>query len=91
MSTAPIRGAYLVNAPEQPGENRHPLRLLAGNGMRADVWTKVLQRFGPVQVIEFYGSTEGNIVLANLSALLSPSQNRDGSKEAHQEQRTAPV
>jgi len=58
---------YLVNAPKQPEENRHPVRLLAGNGMRADVWEQFTQRFGAVQIIEFYGSTEGNVVLANLS------------------------
>ncbi len=58
---------YLVNAPTMPGEDKHPVRLFAGNGMRADVWERLLARFGDVQVLEFYGSTEGNVALANLT------------------------
>jgi putative long chain acyl-CoA synthase len=58
---------YLVNTPVQPGETKHPVRLFAGNGMRADVWERLLARFGDVQVLEFYGSTEGNVALANLT------------------------
>ena len=58
---------YLVNNEPSPMERDHSLRLLVGNGMRADVWEQVLERFGRVRVIEFYGSTEGNVVLANLS------------------------
>lgn len=33
--------------------------------MRADVWRDFLNRFGDVKVVEFYGSTEGNIGLWN--------------------------
>jgi len=58
---------YLVNAPPKPLERSHAVRMFAGNGMRADVWERVLQRFGRVQVMEFYGSTEGNVILANLT------------------------
>ncbi|QDG49580.1 long-chain-acyl-CoA synthetase [Persicimonas caeni] len=56
---------YLVSAPEQPNEHRHPVRMFVGNGMRAEVWNKLVDRFGRVRVLEFYGSTEGNVVLAN--------------------------
>lgn len=56
---------YLVNAPEQPNEDRHPVRMFVGNGMRAEVWQKLIDRFGQVRVLEFYGSTEGNVCLAN--------------------------
>jgi putative long chain acyl-CoA synthase len=40
---------------------------LAGSGMRADVWRRLLERFGNVGVLEFYASTETNAVLANAS------------------------
>jgi putative long chain acyl-CoA synthase len=33
--------------------------------MRPDVWRRVVDRFGPVGVLEFYASTEGTAVLAN--------------------------
>lgn len=58
---------YLVNAPSKPIERSHSVRVFAGNGMRADVWERVLQRFGRVQVMEFYGATEANVILANLT------------------------
>jgi len=58
---------YLVNTPPADGEGDHSVRLFAGAGMKADVWEQLLQRFGDVQVIDIYGSTEGNVVLANLT------------------------
>ena len=38
-----------------------------GNGLRADVWSQLIHRFGRVRILELYGSTEGNVVLANLT------------------------
>lgn len=58
---------YLLSAPPREDDKRHPVRLLVGNGMRAEVWQEVLERFGPLRVLEFYGSTEGNVALVNLS------------------------
>ena len=58
---------YLVKAPAEPNESTHPVRLFVGNGMRTEVWNRLVERFGPVKVIEFYGSTEGNAILANVT------------------------
>lgn len=58
---------YLVKSAPQPSEKSHPVRLFVGNGMRPEVWKRLLQRFGPLHVIEFYGATEGNAFLANLT------------------------
>ncbi len=55
----------LVDAPHSPGDRNNPVRLFAGSGMRADVWRRLVDRFGPLGVLEFYASTEGNAVLAN--------------------------
>lgn len=55
----------LVDAPPIRGENNNSVRLFAGSGMRPDVWRRVVQRFGPVGVLEMYASTEANAVLAN--------------------------
>ena len=46
---------------------QNPVRLFAGSGLRQDVWRKVLDRYGPVGVLEFYASTEFDAVLANTS------------------------
>ena len=58
---------YLVNAPEVGGESDNPVRVFAGNGMRSDVWKRLVERFEPARVVEFYGATEGNAFLVNLT------------------------
>ena len=35
--------------------------------MPLGIWRRVRERFHPARVVEFYASTEGNVVLANLS------------------------
>jgi fatty-acyl-CoA synthase len=63
-------GRYLVNQPESPDERRHKLRLAFGNGLRPEVWEKVVGRFGVPRVLEFYGSTEGNVSMFNFDGQL---------------------
>jgi putative long chain acyl-CoA synthase len=55
----------LVDAPSVVGETNHPVRLFAGSGLRSGVWRRLVDRFGPVGVLEMYASTEANTVLAN--------------------------
>ncbi|HVI04369.1 MAG TPA: AMP-binding protein, partial [Enhygromyxa sp.] len=57
----------LVHAESAATAGNHSLRLFAGSGMRAQLWGELLERFGPIAVREFYASTEGNLVLANIS------------------------
>jgi len=56
---------YLVNCPEGPADREHKLRLAFGNGLRPDVWPDFQGRFAIPDVLEFYGSTEGNVSLFN--------------------------
>jgi putative long chain acyl-CoA synthase len=55
----------LVDAPPVVGEKNNPVRLFAGSGLRRDVWRRLVERFGPVGVLELYASTEASTVLAN--------------------------
>ncbi len=57
---------YLADAPEQPGEAAHGLRLACGNGLRDDVWERFQSRFRIPQILEFYAATEGNVSLYNV-------------------------
>jgi fatty-acyl-CoA synthase len=57
---------YLVNAPKNPRERAHRLRICCGNGLRADVWEKFQERFAIPRVLEFYAATEGNVSLYNV-------------------------
>ena len=56
----------LVEAPPQPGERHHPVRLFIGSGMPRGLWWRVERRFHPARVVEFYASTETGAVLVNL-------------------------
>jgi len=56
---------YLVTQPERPEERMHKLRLAFGNGLRPDVWERMVQRFRIPRILEFYGATEGNVSILN--------------------------
>ncbi|MGH6951399.1 MAG: long-chain-acyl-CoA synthetase, partial [Vitreimonas sp.] len=56
---------YLVNQPPHLKERAHHLRLAFGNGLRPEVWEEFQQRFGVGRILEFYGSTEGNVSMFN--------------------------
>jgi putative long chain acyl-CoA synthase len=56
----------LVEAPAQPGERHHPVRLFIGSGMPRGLWRRVQTRFRPARVLEFYASTEAGAILVNL-------------------------
>jgi fatty-acyl-CoA synthase len=56
---------YLAAQPPGPLDRGHHLRLAFGNGLARDVWTTLQDRFGIPEVLEFYGSTEGNVSMFN--------------------------
>jgi fatty-acyl-CoA synthase len=56
---------YLVNSPPHPKEREHKIRTGFGNGLRPDIWQQFLDRFNIPKLVEFYGSTEGNVSCAN--------------------------
>ena len=58
---------YLLNQAPSPKDGEHRLRVITGNGLRPDIWGAFQQRFRIPLIREFYGATEGNAVLVNLS------------------------
>jgi fatty-acyl-CoA synthase len=56
---------YLVNQPPGDDEARHKIRMAFGNGLRPDIWPTMKQRFRIPEILEFYGSTEGNVSMFN--------------------------
>ena len=57
----------LVEATSPELAEHHPIRLFIGAGMPIGLWQKVTDRFAPARVLEFYASTEGDAVLANVA------------------------
>ncbi len=58
---------FLMAQPESEAERNHSIRVAIGNGLRADVWTRLKQRTGIAAIVEFYGATEGNVGLMNIN------------------------
>jgi len=56
---------YVYSAGEKPAEHR--VRMMFGNGMRKDLWLKYMDKFGVGEICEFYGSTEGNCSVGNIT------------------------
>lgn len=60
---------YLLNAPTHPLERQHKLRLIIGNGLRPEIWARFKERFDIPRIVEFYGSTEGNVQIVNFDGV----------------------
>jgi fatty-acyl-CoA synthase len=57
---------YLLNQPPKPTDRKHKVRLIAGNGLRPEIWNEFTKRFGIERVCEFYASSEGNTAFINI-------------------------
>jgi fatty-acyl-CoA synthase len=55
----------LVHGPPHRLEKQHRLRLCCGTGMRPEIWRRFKARFAIPHILEFYGSTAGNVTLVN--------------------------
>jgi acyl-CoA synthetase (AMP-forming)/AMP-acid ligase II len=57
---------YLLAAPPDPRDRDHGVRVISGNGLRAELWPLLQRRFGIERIAEFYGATEGNCLTINV-------------------------
>ena len=57
---------YLLNQPAKPTDRAHRVRLIAGNGLRPEIWHEFTTRFGIARVCEFYAASEGNTAFINI-------------------------
>lgn len=55
----------LSHSSQSKAEHGHKVRLAVGSGLRPDTWERFVRRFGPLQVLETYGLTEGNVATIN--------------------------
>ena len=56
---------YLMNQPASENDQKHNVRVAFGNGLGSDIWKSFKTRFGLKNIVEFYGSTEGNVKFMN--------------------------
>ncbi|XP_002738911.2 long-chain fatty acid transport protein 2-like, partial [Saccoglossus kowalevskii] len=57
---------YLLARPKQPNDTDNKVRLAVGNGLGADIWNEVKERYSIPQIVETYGATEGNFGMMNV-------------------------
>ncbi|AFM17391.1 poly(3-hydroxyalkanoate) synthetase [Mycolicibacterium chubuense NBB4] len=71
--------AMLREVIDDPGfslTGNHPVRLFIGSGMPAGLWKRVVEVFEPANVVEFFATTDGQAVLANVSGAKIGSKGR---------------
>ncbi len=61
---------YLLATKPSPSDRAHKLRIMYGNGLKAQIWEKFTERFKIPNIGEFYGSTEGNCNLINIENIV---------------------
>src|ERR1700736_5825068 len=66
----------LLNDPDFDLKGHHPVRLFIGSGMPTGLWQRVVDVFEPAHVVEFFGTTDGEAVLANVAGVKIGSQGR---------------
>lgn len=57
---------YLMDAPPSANDRQHRMTKMIGNGMRPTIWKEFKKRFGVEEIMELYGSSEGNVAFTNL-------------------------
>jgi putative long chain acyl-CoA synthase len=57
----------VINDPSFALYGSHPVRLFIGSGMPTGLWKRVVEIFEPAHVVEFFATTDGQAVLANVS------------------------
>jgi putative long chain acyl-CoA synthase len=66
----------VVDDPAFVLHGNHPVRLFIGSGMPTGLWQRVLDAFTPAHVVEFFATTDGQAVLANVSGAKIGSKGR---------------
>ncbi|MFZ1164070.1 acyl-CoA synthetase [Mycobacterium sp.] len=71
--------AMLRDVIDDPGfalHGNHPVRLFIGSGMPTGLWQRITEVFAPAQIVEFFATTDGHAVLANVSGAKIGSKGR---------------
>ncbi|MGE2731195.1 acyl-CoA synthetase [Mycolicibacterium vaccae] len=66
----------IIDDPAFSLTGNHPVRLFIGAGMPAGLWKRVIEVFEPANVVEFFATTDGQAVLANVAGAKIGSKGR---------------
>jgi putative long chain acyl-CoA synthase len=66
----------VIDDPSFELNGNHPVRLFIGSGMPTGLWRRVEEVFAPAHIVEFFATTDGQAVLANVSGAKVGSEGR---------------
>jgi putative long chain acyl-CoA synthase len=66
----------VIDDPDFTLRGNHPVRLFIGSGMPTSLWQRTLDAFAPANIVEFFATTDGQAVLANVSGAKVGSKGR---------------
>ncbi len=66
----------VIDDPAFVFRGNHPVRLFIGSGMPTGLWQRVTDVFAPAHVVEFFATTDGQAVLANVTGAKIGSKGR---------------
>ena len=66
----------VIDDPTFSLHGNHPVRLFIGSGMPTGLWQRIVDEFTPANIVEFFATTDGQAVLANVAGAKVGSKGR---------------
>ena len=66
----------VIDDPAASLRGNHPVRLFIGSGMPTGLWQRIVAEFAPAKIVEFFATTDGQAVLANVAGVKVGSKGR---------------
>ena len=66
----------IIDDPNFDLSGNNPIRLFMGSGMPTSLWKRILDEFAPAKIVEFFATSDGQAVLANVAGAKVGSEGR---------------
>ena len=66
----------VIDDPRFELTGNNPIRLFIGSGMPTGLWQRILDTFAPAKIVEFFATSDGQAVLANVAGVKVGSEGR---------------
>jgi putative long chain acyl-CoA synthase len=66
----------VIDDPNFSMSGNNPIRLFMGSGMPTALWGRIVELFAPARIVEFFATSDGQAVLANVSGAKIGSEGR---------------
>ncbi len=68
--------SQVIDDPNFELSGNNPIRLFMGSGMPTGLWQRILDVFAPAKIVEFFATSDGQAVLANVAGVKVGSEGR---------------